>query len=253
MEWAISCGMELILTQSFLSPRITLSQKSLFLLLPNCIPNHMNSIRIGLADDHALFRGGIHRILSSEPTFEVRIEAANGRELLEKMTRQKVDVVITDISMPDMDGEMVTRLISRDYKNIHVLALSMHDSLFHIRKMLAAGAKGYVLKEANPDELVASLRQVSLGKLSLCSGSLAVLTRDVVGDATGNELALSHREMVVLKLIFDELSEQEIADFLKVSLKTVANDRKELLRKTNSKTTVGLVKWVIDRGGIDLI
>jgi DNA-binding NarL/FixJ family response regulator len=210
----------------------------------------MTPIRIALADDHTLFRDGISRILSSHKGLDVRIESANGRELLEKIGRQRVDVVVTDISMPDIDGEMLARHISKDFKGIQVLALSMHDSLYHIKKMLAAGARGYVLKEANPEELVTSLKQVNQGKMAFCSGSLAVLTRNVAG-WQHNDNHLTQREMVVLKLIFDERSDQEIAGLLRISLKTVANDRKELFRKTNTKTPIGLVKWVIDKGGLD--
>lgn len=187
-------------------------------------------------------------MLQTNPTFDIRIEAENGNDLLDQLSRQKVDVVITDISMPEMDGEEVARTLSRDHKDIKVIALSMHDDLFHIKRMIDAGVKGYVLKSANPPELLMSVSQVKMGKMYFCSGTMSTLVKEVMSDAERNANALTEREAKVLRMIYDEVSEQDMADQLGVATKTIQHDKKELFRKTGAQSVVGLVKWLLKNG-----
>lgn len=205
----------------------------------------MNAIRIGLVDDHTLFREGIVRILKEDTSLHIRIEASSGKELLDKMVRTKVDMVFTDISMPEMDGIEVTRLIRRDFKEVPVVGLSMLGQQHYIQEIMDAGASGFVMKSALPTEMVEAVKQAVKGKTFFCKETTNVLFKEL-GRTKGPNL--SARELEVLRLIFEEKTETEIADHLGVSPKTIHNDIKGLKEKLEVKNNVGLAKWVITNG-----
>lgn len=207
----------------------------------------MQSIKIGLADDHHLFRNGVKNALEADPHLEVKLEAADGEELLQKMTRQRVDVVVTDINMKPMDGIQMTKIIKRDFKGVKVVGLSMYGFSFHIRKMLDAGAEGYMMKSASPDELVCSVKQVLGGKMFFCKETSEVLLSELV-KTKGRHPILTERDFQVLDLIFQEKSEEFIARELETSQKTIHRTIVELMDKLGVETKVGLVKWIIEKG-----
>lgn len=207
----------------------------------------MTPIRIGLVDDHALFRKGLIKLITEDPLLEVRVEAASGQELLEKISRQKVDVVFTDISMPQMDGMEVTKWISRDHKSVRVLGLSQFCDLFHIKRIMELGACGYLLKDADLDDLHAAPRAVMKGLRYFCRS-----TADQLFQATMKilpaEAQLDHRDFQLLQWVYEEKSEEEMALEWGVVPKTIHRNMTDLMEKLGAKSKVGLVKWVIEHG-----
>lgn len=204
----------------------------------------MKPIRVGLVDDHTLVRSGFAKLLEAYPTLKVCIEAPSGEEFLQKLLRHKVDVVFVDIAMPDMDGIELTQILNRDYKRIKVVGLSMHDDLHNIRQMMAAGARGYMLKSAKPPELVECVKQVHEGQIYFCS-ECKVVVRKSLADAPkpAAEVVLSPEEAEMIQMTVDEKSDAEMSLHFSVSLKTIAKRRQKLMLKLGVKTLAGLVKW----------
>lgn len=206
-----------------------------------------NSIRIALVDDHTIFRNGLAKLLDEDPRLEVRVVAATGEELLEKLSRQKVDVLFTDISMPGMDGFEVTRLVSRDYKNIRILGLSQYYDLYHIKKMMEMGASGYLLKGAELPDLLASPRVVMDGHHYFCRFTADQLLKAAISRAH-NEKQLEEMDFQLLQWVYEEKSEDEMAREWDVVPKTIHRKIVDLMSKLNVNSKVGLVKWVIENG-----
>jgi len=207
----------------------------------------MKQIQIALVDDHSLVCQGFSKLLASNPPLNVCITARSGPELLQKMTRQKVDVVLTDVSMPVMSGVELTKIICRDYKWTKVIGLSMHIEHWYIREMLMAGAKGYVGKSAEPEDIIAAVMQVAGGGVYFCQESSRSLAGKYLEMGEGRMPPnLTPREITVLDMLFNEKSDAEIARLLNVSVKTVGNVKRTLMEKTGVKSVVGLARWVID-------
>jgi len=207
----------------------------------------MNSIRIGIADDHPIFRNGLINNLESESDLTVRIAAGTGRELLEKMVKIKVDIVVTDVSMPDMDGIQVTKVINRDYKGIGVIGLSMFDDLNIIQQMIVAGIKGYVLKSDPLSVISEAIRKVQNGGIAFGDG-IATALIDVITNRHqyDPEKIFSVRERLIMKMIFEERTDQEMAKQLQLSVKSIGINKKALLDKIGAKSEIGLVKHAIE-------
>ncbi|WP_035565298.1 response regulator [Hymenobacter sp. IS2118] len=210
-------------------------------------------IRVFIVDDHTLIRDGLRTLLSADPLFAVVGEAGNGQELLDQLPTVAADVVLLDLNMPVLDGLATTHRLRAEYPDLRILLLSMMTHERTIGEALAAGAHGYVLKNADKYEVVAALQGVASGKRFLCSeiglGLLEkLLLQESRNPAPDPGVALTHREREILQLVATGLTNQEIADQLFTSKRTVESHRQNLLEKTGVKNTPALVKYAMERG-----
>ncbi len=215
----------------------------------------MSKIRILIADDHSIVREGVRMILDSEDDFEVVGEASTGREALEEARRLRPDVVVMDISMPDMTGIEATRKISGELPAVQVMGLTMHEDEGYVFELLKAGAAGYVLKRAAAEDLVAAVRAAHQGEAFLYPSVAKVVIQDFLHRATAQDQAtldgLTDREREVLTLIAEGLTNQEIAGRLFISIKTVQTHRAHIMEKLNLHDRTELVRYAIRKGLIE--
>ncbi len=217
----------------------------------------MSRIKLMLVDDHAIVRAGLRMLLQAQSDMEIVGEVEEGRAAIAQARELQPDIVLMDISLPDIDGFEATRQIKRALPNVSVLALTMHESDEYFFKMLQAGASGYVPKKAAPTDLVSAIRTVYSGGMFLYPSVAKALVHDYLGRvAEGDERAsydgLTEREQEVLKLIADGLSNQEIADRLTISAKTVERHRANIMAKLNLHSRTELVKYAIRKGLIEV-
>ncbi len=207
--------------------------------------------RILLADDHSVVRSGFRMILASQTDMEVVGEVANGREAVEQATALQPDVVIMDVTMPELNGIEATRRITAALPRTRVLALSMHKDSVYVREILRAGACGYLLKDSGEGDLVSAVRAVARGEGYLSSGvSNAVLT-DYRKHVTDPIDLLSSREREVLQMIAEGKTNKEIAVTLNLSVYTVEAHRGRIMEKLNLHSTGELVRFSVRNGLID--
>jgi DNA-binding NarL/FixJ family response regulator len=199
-------------------------------------------ITVAVVDDHQLFRSGLRFILENEEDIEVVIEASNGKQFLEFLQNVKPDVVLMDISMPEMDGVEATRHALAKYPGLHVLVLSMYSDIEYYNTMIDLGVKGFVLKDIDNDELADAIRRVHGGGNYF---SQELLLRLIKNKPDGEKIDLTKREKEVLELICQGFSNQEISDKLFISQRTVERHRASLLFKTDSKNSISLVVYSI--------
>jgi DNA-binding NarL/FixJ family response regulator len=214
-------------------------------------------IKVILADDHRIFRKGLKSLLSEKAHIQVLAEADDGDEALKKAAQHKPHIVIMDIGMPKMDGIEATRQIRERIPDTEVVILSMHAKKAYIDQVLKAGAKGYVLKDSDEDNLIAAINTVHNGGYYLDSPIADQVLSGYFGGKTRRELQeqagpLSEREKEVLRLLAEGHSNQEVADILCISRKTVENHRANIVRKTGVQGQVGLTKYAARIGLIDL-
>ena len=217
----------------------------------------MTNIRILLADDHAVVRSGLRMLLEAQPDFEIVGEAETGTEAVAMVDELHPDAVLMDIQMPDLNGIEATKIIKEKSPETAVLALTMHEDDHYFFEMLHAGASGYVLKRAAPDEVVQAIRTVCRGEVFLHPMMAKRLVTDYVNRADKNESEkaysnLTPREQEVLTLIAEGYSNAEIANDLYISIKTVDRHRENIMRKLNMHSRIDLVKYAIRTGLIDL-
>ena len=213
-------------------------------------------LRILIADDHEMVRQGLRRVLGTRPDWEVCGEAANGQEAVDQARRLRPDVVVLDLSMPQVSGLVATREIRKALPQTEVLIFTMHDSEQLIREVLAAGARGYLLKTDAGTVLLAAVESVSRHQPFFTSkvGSLVLrgfLTPEP-GAAAGEAArgTLTKREEQVLDLVTEGLSSKEIAKTLGLSVKTVETHRSNLMRKLNLHSVAAVVRYGLSRGAI---
>ena len=214
-------------------------------------------IKVILADDHRIFRKGLKSLLSEKKNIEVLAEADNGDEALEAVKKYKPEIVVMDIAMPKMDGIEATRQIREQFPDTEVVILSMHAKKAYIDQVLKAGAKGYVLKDSDEENLLSAIDTVHNGGYYLDSPVADQVLSDYFRDKSKRELKkqsdpLSEREREVLRLLAEGHSNQEVADTLYISRKTVENHRANIVRKTGIQGQVGLTKYAARIGLIDL-
>ncbi|BDG61083.1 response regulator [Caldinitratiruptor microaerophilus] len=234
-------------------------------------------IKVLLVDDHAILREGIRSLLSSAPDIEVVGEAEDGQQAIEKVEQLAPDVVLMDVAMPRMNGIEATRAIKAAHPDLPVLILSMHDSEEYILPILKAGASGYVLKRAAAQELVSALRAAvqghtilhpdvakrvmeSIGSTGGGAGAAGRAGAGAPGGAAGAGRAPGHpalaplteREREVLTLIAQGLTNQEIAQRLFISIKTVQAHRANIMEKLDLHDAVELTKFAIKTGLVQL-
>ena len=210
-------------------------------------------IQIMLVDDHNIIRDGIRVLLEDEIGFHITAEAENGKEAVKACEDHDFDLIIMDISMPKMNGIEATEKIKKEYPDIKILALTMMDEDQHIRKMIEAGASGYILKSSGKEELVDAITSILDGKHYFSQDAAFSVMMDLVkGEGKPTSLGnLTEREREVLELIVKEYTNQEIADELFISIRTVDSHRRNLLQKTGAKNTAGLVMYAIRHNLVD--
>lgn len=208
--------------------------------------------KLCIADDHVLIREGLKKILKEAPDMNVICEAGDGRELMERLKTQPIDIVILDISLPGKSGLELLKDIKQDYPQIPVLILSMHPEDRFAVRALKAGAAGYVTKEGAAQELIQALRKVIQGR-KYVSPTLAeklATELDIASDRPPHE-SLSDREYQVLCLIASGKTVKEISGELFLSVSTVNTYRTRILEKMNMKTDAELIRYAIQNHLVD--
>jgi DNA-binding NarL/FixJ family response regulator len=208
------------------------------------------AIRIMLVDDHPVVREGLRSILASFDEVVVAGEAGSGREAINVARELKPDVVVMDISMPEMSGIEATAALRRELPEVKVLALSMHDNLAYIKQSLAAGARGYILKDSAPKDLVQAISNVHCGTMPISPQAASIL----VGQpkAGSNATDLTPRETEVLRYIAQGYTNKEIGAALGVGVRTVETHRENLIGKTGLSTVAELTRYAINHGYVEL-
>lgn len=204
-------------------------------------------IRVLLADDHIVMRDGLRALLNTAPDMEVVDSVGDGRQAVRQARATKPDIVIMDLGMPEMNGVEATRLLAERDPEVRVIILSMHSSAEHVHRALAAGAAGYVLKEAAAGEVLDAVRTVRAGRRYL-SRSLRDAERPEPLRTDGPLDSLSSRERQVLQLVAEGRSSLEIAAIVHLSPKTVETYRSRLMKKLGLNDIPALVKFALQQG-----
>ncbi|MEZ4828319.1 MAG: response regulator transcription factor [Bacteroidia bacterium] len=210
-------------------------------------------IRIGIVDDHTLFRNGMKALIEDMEGIEIVLEANHGNELLGKLRDNQPDVILMDIEMPVLNGLDATKAVKQNYPDIKTIALSTHDDDNFILAMIQEGACGYLLKTSEEDEVELAIKMVMEKGFYFNDRVSVALVKTFTQQSQINSkpkesIDLSERETKVLKMICEELTTSEIADKLNLGKRTVDGHRLDLLRKTGSKNTAGLVIFAIKNG-----
>ncbi len=210
------------------------------------------SIRIILADDHKITRQGLRSLLDEQPDMEVVAEAEEGRTTLRLVRELSPDVVIMDVTMPDLNGIEATRQIVGEFDNVKIIALSMHSDTLFVTEMLKSGASGYLLKDCAFEELARAIRTVVAGKTYLSPAISGVVVDDYLHrlskvDFSDSEV-LTDREREVLQLIAEGKSTKRIALKLHISVKTVETHRRQIMNKLDIHTVAELTKYAVRKG-----
>ncbi|MGB4292580.1 MAG: response regulator transcription factor [Bacteroidales bacterium] len=206
----------------------------------------MEKIKIIIVDDHHLFRNGLKLLLEGIPEFEITGEASNGAELLDIIDRTQADIVLMDINMPVMDGVEATIKVLERKPEIKVIALSMYGEEDYYYRMTEAGARGFILKDSDISEVREAINTVKRGGTFFSQQLLQNVIQKIKHREAETKVAvLSKREKEILEKICEGLSNQEIANALFISKRTVDKHRANLLEKTNSKNTASLILYAI--------
>ncbi len=218
----------------------------------------MEKYKIILADDHALFIRGINRLLSEKKDIEVIGEAKDGAELLELLETLQPDMILIDISMPNVNGIEAVRKIKKLYPEIKILILSMHKSKEYLNSTISAGADGYILKEDSDNELFSAIETVREGGSYLNLNLAMDLSKELnKGGNTSDypedsEISLSKREKEILKMIAEGNSNKGVSDILCISIRTVENHRSNIMKKLNTNKIADLVRYAYNEKIIEL-
>lgn len=210
-------------------------------------------IKIIIADDHQLFREGIRQALASESHIHILAEAADGKELVSIATQYLPDVILTDIKMPVMDGIKATKTLLENNPDLKIIGLSMFDDEANIVDMLEAGARGYLIKNADRKEIVDAIHSVFSGDLYYCKHTSFALAKMISSSRFNpykkkEKVEFTEREMEIIQLICEQLTNKEIGDRLFISARTVEGHRMKIQEKIQVKNTVGIVVYAIKNG-----
>ena len=230
----------------------------------------MDTITLMLVDDHDVVRTGLRSFLETQPGLKVIAEAKNGLQALEKARDVQPDIILMDITMPDMDGMEATQQLKKLYPECQILVLTVHADKQYFMKMLSVGASGYITKQAAADELVSAIHAVAAGHVylqpalarwllddyQLLAKNVALPNRDETNEEKGKDAVsldiLSRREREVLELVGEGLNNHDIGKRLELSPKTIARHRERIMKKLNMHSRTELVKFAIRTGLISL-
>ncbi len=201
-----------------------------------------------IADDHQILREGLRSLLQSEPGIEVVAEARNGRDAVRLARDLRPDVVIIDVEMPDLNGVEATGQVLAEVPKTKVIALSMHSDRRFVTGMLAAGACGYLLKDAAFEELALSIRKVMQNEVYLSPPIAGVVVSQLVATQGTSTTLLTARETEVLQHLSEGQSTSAIADVLNISVKTVETHRRQIMSKLDLHSVAELTKYAIRMG-----
>jgi two-component system response regulator NreC len=211
-------------------------------------------IRILLADDHHVVRWGVKQLLSQEPDLSITGEAENGQEVLDLLDHGvEVDVLLTDLSMPVMDGIHLAKILGEKYPDLKIALLTIQEEECYIQQAFQAGIKSYIFKSADPQELIHAVKQVARGKPYLCSGVSSYFINRFSSIANSDkvmpaDIKFSERELDVLRLIAEGYTNEEAADKLFTSRRTVEGHRQAMIDKTGSRNSLALVRFAVQHG-----
>ncbi len=214
-------------------------------------------VRVLIADDHDIVRAGIRMLLDSQPDMAVIGEANNGKEAIEMVNSMKPDVVLMDISMPEVTGVEATRAIKQANPQVEIVGLTMHAEDRYFFQLLQAGASGYVVKGASPNELLDAVRAASRGQAYIHPSLQRKLIGDYVSRSDSNDQSsmlsdLTGREIEVLRHIVDGLTSREIAVALVISANTVERHRQNIMAKLGLHNRAELVRYAISKGLVEV-
>ncbi|GAC1460367.1 MAG: response regulator transcription factor [Ktedonobacterales bacterium] len=210
-------------------------------------------IRVLLADDHTILRAGLKMMLNAQPDIEVVGEASDGKHAVAEAQRLQPDVILMDITMPDWNGIEATRQVKRLQPDVRVLVLTMHENEEYLFQVLRAGASGYMLKEVADTELISAIRIVNAGSFYLSSSAQSMMVGDYLqrvrtGEERDSYSDLTEREREILKLVAEGYTNNQIAERLFISPKTVDTHRTHIMDKLNLHSRAELVKYAMRRG-----
>lgn len=209
----------------------------------------MKKVKLLVVDDHPILRGGVVSLLEKAENIEVTCEAANGKEAIACIERGRPDVVLMDINMDGKLDVTTTEVIKERWPEVKVLAFSMHEEVQVIRRMVQAGASGYILKNATHQEVLRAIETVMEGGNYYGQEVLDIMTQSITSDGQGElEIVLSNREKEVLHFVAKEFTNQEIAAKINTSLRTVETHKRNLIKKLRVKNVVGLVRFALEQG-----
>ena len=213
----------------------------------------MEQISVMLVDDHQLFREGLSLLLGNFTyIYEIK-EAANGESFLALLAQKQPDIIFMDIDMPGVDGIEATKVALKQYPSLNIIALSMYGEEDYYTRMIEAGAKGFILKNSGIQDVEAAIQNIMAGKNYFSQEIMSGLLRNINRkNHREKSTELSDREIEVLYQICKGLSNQEIADTLFISKRTVDKHRENLLSKTNVRNTAGLVMYAIKNGIVEI-
>ena len=218
----------------------------------------MHKTTIVLADDHTFLREGLKRVLETVPGFSVVGEAGSGRDAVALVEKRKPDVVILDISMPDMNGIEVSRIVHAKNPDSRILILTIHDDEGYVTQLLRAGVQGYILKNSTPEIIIDAVRSVATGERYLGEGisktiieSFVKHVREAGHDPGATVRHLTKRETEILRCIARGLTSKEIAGKLFLSIRTVQSHRTNIMQKLDIHETAGLVMYAVKERIVD--
>ena len=214
------------------------------------------AVKILIADDHQIVREGLHAMFDKEAEMEVIGEAEDGIRAVQLACELRPDVIILDVNMPEMDGIDATRRLLKELPDTKIIALSMYSKRTYIKKMLEAGASGYLLKGGAFTELVEAVNTVLSGEVYLCSKVATILVDDYV-DSSGRDMSslvgqLTSREVEILKLLTEGKPSKEISQLLDISIQAVDANRRRIMQKLGIENFAELVKYAIREGLVSI-
>lgn len=212
-------------------------------------------IKIAIADDHAIFRRGIVSLLQNNDDFEVISQAANGQELIDNLNKEQPHVILMDLQMPVLDGIRATQQIKKELSHIKIIIISMHDEAQFVSHLMELGANGYLLKDADPDEVENAIYTVHNEDYYYGAFLLKVMHNRMINKPIKKivpffsiQVELSEREIEVLQHICEGTTAPQIADKINLSHRTVEGHRNRIMEKTGTKNIAGLVAWAVRNG-----
>lgn len=212
------------------------------------------AIRVLLVDDHIVLRDGLKSLLNHESDIEVIGDVGDGREAISAVESLRPDVILTDISMPGLNGIESVRMLRHEHPTLKIIILSMHSGQEYVLQSLQAGANGYVVKQADASEVLAAIRSVMAGGAYLSPTISKHLIDDYLSQ-TPEEISapkLTTREREVAQLIAEGQSTREISETLTISVKTVETHRMNIMKKLNAKSATDIIKYALKKGWISL-